>query len=684
MAKFELVGPDGKKYEVEAPDAKSAVAALSKITTPVAKNPNGTYGQPPEGFVMNPRTGQMEDLRSPNNPATATGRMGAVGLGAGQGFSYDMLDETVGALEGMTGGSAEYGREVIREKDRRAKEDYPLSYNVPKVGSAIWTSLGLGKALGLTGATGSVAERGLQGAKLGGLEGLLFGAGQGEGMADRVKGALTYGAAGGTIGAVAPFAIEGVKRLGDAAIAGPIASMRSAPSATRASRAIQTGIKRSGKSADEITDALTAATREGQPEFVMADAMGNSGQRMLSGISRTPNDARTEIVDFLTSRQDTQGERLVGFLDTAMNSPQNPMNLPVPVGSRVGSNLGKTAKEVQEELITARGKAANTAFTAARTNASPVDVRDALTVIDDRIGGMQGSGVTGDGIDARLAQYRNRLAAPSAKLPNGTTSRELSDFGRVLGVKQDIADDIEAAIRAGRNNEARELGKLKTALDSALEASSTPYRAANDEFAKASRVIDAVDQGKAAANPQRRSADVLNEYGAKTPPQQEAYRAGRVDPAIARIDNAAVGVNKARPLTSGKSKAEFGAMAKDPALLQRQLGRENTMFETGNAALGGSKTSDNIADAADMEAFNYGPILNLLKGNFSTAAAQAGPTVMNALKGRNTATRELIARALMDKDVAKALQPALRADLAAGQQSVLAEAFLRSLMRPTN
>ena len=645
---------------VEFPDGTDPAViekALSAYRTAPAmappKNPDGTYGQAPEGFVMNPRTGQMEDLRSPNNPATATGRMGAVGLGAGQGFSYDMLDETVGALEGMTGGSAEYGREVIREKDRRAKEDYPVSYNVPKVGSAIWTSLGLGKALGLTGATGSVAERGLQGAKLGGLEGLLFGGGQGEGMADRVKGALTYGTAGATIGGVAPFAIEGVKRLGDAAIAGPIASMRSAPSATRASRAIQTGIKRSGKSADEITDALTAATREGQPEFVMADAMGNSGQRMLSGISRTPNDARTEIVDFLTSRQDTQGERLAGFLSDALGATD--------------TAAGKTAA-----LTTARDGAADTAYAAARQNAGPVNLNGTLDTIDALLkrDPILGETALSQGpIGAKLTALRARMSAGG---------EQLIDFDTVLAIKQDLYKQMK------KGNTEAEIRAVYGALDAALEGSSNSYRAANDGFREASKVIEAVDAGKKAAMPQKRSADVIAQYGAQTPDQQAAFRVGRADPAMARIEAAPVGVNKARPLTSGKSKAEFGAMANDPALLQRQITRENTMFETGNAALGGSKTSDNIADAADMEAFNYGPILNLLKGNFSTAAAQAGPTVMNALKGRNTATRELIARALMDKDVAKALQPALRADLAAGQQSVLAEAFLRSLMRPTN
>ena len=40
-----------------------------------------------------------------------------------------------------------------------------------------------------------------------------------------------------------------------------------------------------------------------------------------------------------------------------------------------------------------------------------LDVRGALGVIDARTGGMAGSGVTGDGIDAKLLGYRDRLAA---------------------------------------------------------------------------------------------------------------------------------------------------------------------------------------------------------------------------------------------------------------------------------
>ncbi len=70
-----------------------------------------------------------------------------------------------------------------------------------------------------------------------------------------------------------------------------------------------------------------------------------------------------------------------------------------------------TAAQTTGALKDARSAAANTAYDAARSNAAPVDVGGALSVIDARVGGMRGSGVTGDGIDAKLTGYRQRLAA---------------------------------------------------------------------------------------------------------------------------------------------------------------------------------------------------------------------------------------------------------------------------------
>lgn len=623
-------------------------------------------GMAPEGFTADPRTGGMIDLR--NDPTLNMNAAESFGFGAMQGLGYNFGDEVIGGMAGATnalglgdGTDARFATESAREMDRRAQEN-PLAYYGGMIPGAIGSSLAAGKALGLEKLMqGTTAQRTMVGGGLGMLEGGLSGAGGGETAQERLTNAGIYGGVGLGLGGAAPYAIKGVGELWDKAVSGPIASMRSAPSEIRASRAIETALRRSGMSADEVDAALMAAGSEGQPEYLVADALGNSGQRMLAGAARTPGDTRQQIVETLMRRQEGQGGRVAGFLSEQMGAPD-------------------TAAQRVASLTTARGEAADAAYTAARGNAAPVDVRGVLGVIDDRLKPMAGMGVAGDGIDGKFASIRGRLAA--AKPPEGMSAVELSDFDRVLKVKQEIGDEIGAAIRAGRNNEARELGKVQAALDAALESASDGYRAANDDFAKASRVIDAVDAGKASASSRARSQDVVAEYGGLPAPAQSAYRAGRADVDIARIDAAAPGVNKARPLLSDKATTELGAMVDDPGLLTRRLGREDTMFRTTQAATGGSMTADNLADAAEMEAFNYGPLANLLTGNWKTAASQMGPAVLNTMQGRNTATRDLIARMLLDRNIKGALAPALSAERAAGPRRAIVEALARSGMRP--
>jgi hypothetical protein len=55
--------------------------------------------------------------------------------------------------------------------------------------------------------------------------------------------------------------------------------------------------------------------------------------------------------------------------------------------------------------------------------------------------------------------------------------------------------------------------------------------------------------------------------------------------------------------------------------LQRQIGRENTMFQTRNQAMGGSKTVDNLNDDAAMAVSPevIGVLRNVVSGNFGGA-----------------------------------------------------------------
>ena len=396
---------------------------------------------------------------------------------------------------------------------------------------------GAGSAVGLgTRATLPTVAKSMG---LGAAEGALYGTGAGEGtLAERLPGAAVGAGVGAGVGLAAPYVV-GALGAGYNAVKDPMLAALNVGNTNRASRAVGKVLNRSGKTMDDVLAEMRQAGREGQPEFVLADATGHAGQRALSGQARRPGDARQEIIDFLERRQAGQGDRVGAMLSDALDAPDS-------------AAARRAALEAER---TATG---NVNYSAARGNAAPVDVRNVIARIDDRIGPMQGSGVVGDGIDAKLAKYRSRLAAKPNSLAPGETSRELSDFDRVLLLKQDIQDDYGAAARAGRNNEARELKNILSELDTALEAASPAYRGANDTFAAQSRVIDAIDTGTAATKPRVRASDSVPAFNAMTPEQQAAYKAGYADPLLAKIENAAPGVNKARDLTRPKVETELG------------------------------------------------------------------------------------------------------------------------------
>lgn len=647
--------PDNTSQDV----MRNAIMSLQPATA--QKNPDGTYGQAPEGMIANPMTGQMtnRDLLggqfTPNQAGAAAG-----GLMQGLGFGFG--DEAIG-LAGLVEGGPEMGafrREQARGMLEAQEAASPWTYGGAQVAGAVGSSLAGGAAAGLQAAP-TLAGRAVQGAGMGAVEGALYGAGTGEGMADRATGAATMGTIGALVGAAAPYAVQGVRTGFDRAVGGPIASMRTAPSQVRASQAVQTALDRSGKTVDDVTAALTAARTAGQPEYMIADALGNPGQRMLSGIARQPGNARTEITDFLTNRQTDQGRRIAGALDTGFNDP---------------ANVGRTAQQVTTRLEDARTAAANTAYPAARADAGPVNLQGPLEAIDGALRGVNSidGGTTGlaeTAVGRRLASLRGQLESGNYATIN---------FDEVLETKQELGRAIAAITKRGESVPPA-IGKVYGELDKALEASSNGYRAANDGFRQASRVIDAVDQGTTMAGARARVGDNLQTYGGMTPDQQAAARAGYIDPIIGKIENAAPGVNNARPLLSPGFQAEAGAMARNPQELADFIRREQTMFETGTQAMGGSRTADNLADIADAKGFDVGPILNILAGRFGPAAQQVAGKAGNALMGRNTATREEIARLLLSPDLQAALQPALRKQLAVGKQSQVVEALMRGLER---
>jgi hypothetical protein len=378
-------------------------------------------------------------------------------------------------------------------------------------------------------------------------------------------------------------------------------------------------IAESGRPTAEIANEISSAAAEGQPQFTLADALGNSGQRMISTVARAPGEGRTAVVNALEARQAGQGRRISSALAEGFNSPE-------------------TAAQTEARLTAARDAEADTAYGAVRDDAKPVDVSNAIAAIDRTIspGTAFHTGIANDSVESALAGIRN-------KLTDGRSN--LTDFRAVQRVRGDISDMAQAAQQSGYGNKARLLRGVLRELDASMENASAGHLAANRGFAQASRDIEAVQTGRDAFN-RGRTEDVVPAFQSLRPEAQQAFRAGYVDPAIAQAQGAPFGVNKARPLINDAFQAESQVMAPGNELMQRRIGREQTMFETRNAALGGSRTADNLADA---EALGIDPSVvgHVISGNWHGAIGSILHAGARGATGNTPAVREAVSRILL-------------------------------------
>jgi hypothetical protein len=507
--------------------------------------------------------------------------------------------------------------------------------HVAEIGGGVGSGIGLARAGATLVRPGAsflprTAAMAGEGAAYGGATGFLDG---GNSFDDRFSGAGKGAAIGAGVGAALPVAgaVAGT-------VAAPIISnirARTNPQGVAASQMAR-ALDESGRPVADVVGDVTRAANEGQGMYTVADALGNSGQRLLSTVTRAPGRGRTEAVEFLEQRQAGQGRRVANTLAEGFDSPQ-------------------TAAQAEAALTRTRDDAADIAYVAARQNAAPVDVSRVIANIDDTISpgvnqiARPQSGIANDSIEGALDSIRRRLT-------DGRSN--LTDFTAIQRVRGDLSDMIQSAQRAGQGNRARLLGGVLREMDTAMESASQGFRQANRNFAQGSRDIESVAAGRDAAM-RGRSEDIIPEFRGMPASQQAPFRTGYVDPLIEQAQGGAHGVNKARPLTSDAFRDEAAAIAPGNPLMQRRIDREMRMFETRNHATGNSRTADNLADA---EALRVDPsiVAALLSGNFGGAARQTLAHASNALHGNTPAVRENMAQLLMQRGV----NPTLANDIA--------------------
>lgn len=593
-------------------------------------------------------------------PEFAGGMAGSAALGAGDTMSFGFGDELGAGL----GATSEYlaslvnGEEprsydqlltAIRDQETRAKQTNPGSFLTGQIAGGL--AAGAGLAGGGLSATANAVGRGASLGRVaatsageGALLGSLQGFGSGEGVGGRLQSAGVGAASGLALGAAIPLATAGVQQ---------VAGMAAAPLAARAfperyaERALGETLRRSGMSADDIEAALSAARADGQDMFTVADAMGNAGQRMLSTAARTPHNERQAVIEGLQGRQVGQGERLASYLAEGFDAPDT-------AAQRAASLTGRRAADAEVN------------YGAARTNANPVNLNGAISEIDTLLGRDPILGDTA----LSVGPLGPRLRSLRDQLQRG--GEQLVDFDRTANIKSDMFQQMQ------RNPQvAGDMRGVYGQLDAALENSSDGYRLANDTYRQQSRVIDAVDAGRGAASPRVRAADSVPAFQSMLPDEQSAFRAGYVDPYISRIESSSMSptTNKARGLITPKTGEEFPAFAAPGRgdQMGNRIAREQRMFETSNAALGGSKTADNLADAAELNKFDPGVMGALMSGRPISALMAGAKSLMNEAKGTPPRVVEQLARALMESDPAAA-----RAVLQGGQNRITSSDQLRA------
>lgn len=545
-----------------------------------------------------------------------------------QGASFNLADEV---LAGLSTPLEMAKRGTIDPREgynyAKAREDLIMEdarKNTGGLGTAAEIAGGVGSGLGaarggLSFARGLAPDAGLLGRSLASAGdsaafGALAGAGEGNSIKDRFNSAMLGGAVGAGVGAVAPGVVS---LLGQAA--SPILSnirARLNPEGYAQSQ-VARAVQESGQTPNQISLNMVQAANEGQGAFNLADALGNSGQRMLSTVARAPGEGRTAVVNALEGRQADQGRRVAAALSEGFDAPQ-------------------TGAQRRTAMETARGAAADAEYGAARANAGRTDIVPTLNNIDRTIGTGPGQTLQApnDSIEGALRPFRERLSRVNP-----------DDFEAVQRIRSDMADMAQNARQQGYGNRARLVTQAVRELDNAMENASNGYRAANANFAQASRNIEAIDQGRAAAM-RGRPEDTIPAFRGLTPEGQGAFRTGYADPLIEQAQSAAYGANKARPLTSDAFRDEAAAMAPGNDMMQRRLGREMTMFETRNQALGGSRTADNLADA---EAMGVNPTLvgQVILGNWGGAMRTALAAGQNALTGNTAQVRQAVADILL-------------------------------------
>ena len=675
MPVFEVQGPDGKTYEVDAPDLQSAAGAFAPVHADDNKPAELTEGKraakarmaAPDEYadvpVMSPDgafTGQTERVMKP--------KADPIGMGAMSVFPFGGDIATIG--KGMLPFTEEANKEKLRMEGQQEamKEAYPGPYRTGQAGSiglqiaalrrlplpgATWGAAPLAEGASLAEQAGALGARaagaGAGGATIGGVTGF----GEGSSLPERLKNAAVGTVAGGALGTIASPIAEGVGALGSLVY----------------NKAIQPNINRISSlfAPEQTAEKLLASRMAGDTPSMTPEEFANlraAGEPVMLA--------------------DVGGRGTREYARTAANiSPEADVALNEPITQRFLGQTGRVESDVRSmfpDSIDYAKTINDLNQKARRTNKSAYDaaydegdsgvfndelynltqapaVRDAMRDVGRRAKNQEVYGEpTGDIVDPFAFDQNGQLMAKEGMADTDANLRYWDI------VKQNLDDQVSSLYRQGKNSEAGDIKDIRNQLRDTLDDLVPSYGNARSTAAQNFGAENAFEAGINFSKwrDPKKVSDGFQAWKGMSDPEKELFARGYAVDLLNSTqgvrDNLSV-VNKAFMGTTPVDRAK-NMMALGPersAALEARLRTEQIMDQLRTSVQGGSQTARYLSGMKQFMSYPAYGAAGAAAGSsddLASPGALAGLAV-RAAKGKiDSATAAQVARLLTSQDPA--------------------------------
>jgi hypothetical protein len=599
---------------------------------------------------------------------SAAGYVSGLAKSAGHGFTLGFMDEIdagvnapfIAAKRALVDGQPfDMGRAYddrlnqYRAGLKEFREDSPVAAFVGEAAGAVGGTLAVPALRAMTSipAGASMLSQIGRGAATGAALGGAYGYGSGEGgIANRAEGAMTGAAVGGVLGGIAPPLIEGVRKGGQF-VADKTINLLPFRQMGAAERKVAEALMRDGMTPEQAA----ARLKEMGPEAAIMD-LGTNVRGLARGAATVPGEGKTAITNKVVARQE------------GVRAPNNVLQ-----GGQANRVVDGVDDLVPDQYTSAQRRVLETT----RGNkARPIYekvVNDAQNLIPEEKFAEVASDPYTVGVIKRVKS--NKLYG-MADMPDNS-------MPVVDAAKKQFDDLINAAQRAGRNNEARLLKSKKDALVAIADEAFPEYASAREVWSEFSGVIDAGDLGRKFM---RGQVDELGDAVSRmSDVEKTQFRIGVAQALRDKVGDSIVRADVTKKLMGNNNlEKKINAAFGDEAMFKKyidMLKNEAQMFETYSKITGNSATAERLAEQADI-GVDKGRIaqgvVSIVNPASPTGFLRGVADVAGGLRDRAAITGPMsrnLGEVLTGQDVARLNTAMQSAQLSATQRAAFIRAF---------